>query len=502
MVVTCVRRLVAVAIAVAAAGWPAGSARAAQAAGSGPEVFVTSSDLADALTPMPAPRFTRTRPAGLLLITVNEAVRYQRFAGLGAAMTDSSAWLLYDQLGGAARARVLRELFSAGGIRLSFLRVPMGASDFTVGGRPYSYDELPRGRTDPSLARFSIAHDRRYVIPVLRQALRTNPGIELQANPWSLPSWMKANHSLDNVGGRGALLTSDYGAAAQYFVKFIEAYARAGVPIAAITPQNEPRSGVGGGTSYPGMTLPAGAEATFVFRDLAPALSAAGLRVKVYSDDNSWDQLGYATRMATSLAGPDLAGIAWHCYFGSPAVMSSFHRQYPALDQIVNECSPELRPLPTPEFVISALRNWATSVALWNVALDPSGGPVQPPNSDCSGCSGVVTVDGRTHAVTLSQKYFQLGQVSRFVAPGAVRIGSPSFVSYGVNSNNMAVASGGIDDVAFVNPDGAEVLVVYDNSSSPQAFAVKSRRSYFAYRLAAGAMATFVWGGRAERRGR
>jgi glucosylceramidase len=278
---------------------------------------------------------------------------------------------------------------------------------------------------------------------------------------------------------------------AQYFVKFIEDYA-AGIPIGAVTPQNEPSLGAGG-TSYPGMTLPPAQEATLVADDLAPAFAAADLHTRIYADDNSWDQVHYANVLLGSPAASNLAGIAWHCYFGEPQNMDAFQAAYPAIDQIVDECSPEIRPLPTPEFLISSLRHWATAVAVWNVALDPAGGPVQPPNSGCTGCTGLITVSEHNHALRLGPKYYQLGQVSKFVAPGAVRIGSPSFVTYGVTASNIAVASPGLDDVAFLNPDGSKVLVTYNNGAGAAAFAVETDGRYFTYRLAPGAMATFVW---------
>ena len=161
-------------------------------------------------------------------------------------------------------------------------------------------------------------------------------------------------------------------------MKFLQAYASYGVPIQAITPQNEPSSG-GGGVSYPGLTLPEPNEEQFVAQNLAPALSAAGLHTKIYGNDLSWNSTGYAGALASGAASSDLAGIAWHCYFGSPTAMSQLHQSAPRLDQIVNECSPEIRSFGAPEFLISSLRNWASMVAVWNVALDPQGGPKETP---------------------------------------------------------------------------------------------------------------------------
>ena len=406
-------------------------------------------------------------------------------------MTNSSAWLIYDQLSPADRLALMQDLFGAAGIHLNFLRVPMGASDFTVSAQPYTYDDMPAGQSDPSLSQFSIAHDLPYILPVLREALAIKPGLEILANPWSPPAWMKSNDSLDNVNAQGALLTSAYGPLASYFVKFIEAYESAGVPVDAITPQNEPRSG-GAGTSYPGLTLPEANEADFISQDLQPALGAAGLGTKIYGNDLSWDQLSYASGLASGPAAGDLSGIAWHCYFGSPSVISQLHQTAPALDQIVDECSPEIRAFGTPEFMISTLRNWASVVATWNVALDPQGGPKQTANG-CPGCTGLVTIDEQTHTVSFGAEYYQLGQVSAFVQPGAARIDSQNLVSYSVNSSNIETVTAGLDDVAFLNPDGSRVLVAYNNSTAPISFGVESDGRYFAYTIPAQAMTTFVW---------
>jgi glucosylceramidase len=172
--------------------------------------------------------------------------------------------------------------------------------------------------------------------------------------------------------------------------------------------------------------------------------------------------------------------------------MSQLHEQQPGLDQIVDECSPEVRPVGTPEFLISSLRNWASAVFLWTVALDPSGGPIQPGN-DCVGCTGPVTINEQTGAVTLRTEYYQIGQVSSFVQPGAVRVGSQSQVSYGVSSLGYETATPGLDDVAFLNPDGSTVLIADDNSEAPITFGVESDGRYFTTTLPPRAMTTFVW---------
>jgi len=407
-------------------------------------------------------------------------------------MTDSSAWLVYDNLSTSSRITLMQDLFSSSGIHLNFLRVPMGASDFTVSANPYTYDDMPAGQSDPGLTQFSIAHDVPYIIPTIKQALMINPALKIPATRWSPPAWMTANDSLANDHLQGTLLPSAYQPLADYFVKFMQAYAAAGVPIRIIVPQNEPGSPGGPGTSYPGLTLPEADEATFISQYLQPALAAAGLAPKIYGNDLSWDQLSYAAPLASSSAAGELSGLAWHCYAGSPSVMTQLQQADPHLIQIVDECSPEIRSFGAAEYLISVLRNWASEAAVWNVALDPQGGPKQTGNG-CPGCIGLVTIDEQTHAFTFNTEYYELGQVSAFVQPAAVRIDSQNFVTYGTDSSNIETVTSGLDDVAFLNPDGSKVLVAYNNSTAPISFAVQSAGRYFAYTIPARAMTTFTW---------
>jgi glucosylceramidase len=475
-------------IVVLAAGAP-GAARAANRHAGRIEVVQTTASLHDALTRLPDARFSSRRPGHVPVIHVDDRVRYQRVTGVGAAMTDSSAWLIREELPPGAQAKLLRNLFGVAGIRLSFLRLPIGASDFTAYGQPYSYDDLPPGESDPELSHFSIAHDEPYIIPALQAVLRTNPAVRILANPWSPPGWMKANHSLDNSLYLGSLLPAAYRPLADYFVKFIEAYGRQGVPIAAITPQNEPLASV----LYPGLALSAPDEAQLIAQYLRPALAAAGLPTKIYGYDAGWESPSYADALISTGSLGALDGIAWHCYSGIPDVMSTVHGLAPALDAIVSECSPGIEPYPVEEVLIGSFRNWASAVALWNLALDPAGGPVQPPNGGCQGCSGVVTIDGRTHRASYNRAYYELGQMSEFVQPGALRIRSEHFVSYHYQGLAASPVTPGLDDVAFLNPDGSRVLVASNTSARRIRFAVEWSGRWFTYRLMSRATVTFVW---------
>jgi glucosylceramidase len=458
---------------------------------SGPvEVTVTDPAHRQALSPQRPIEFTARRPRrGTRLISVDGQRRYQTFIGIGAAMTDSSAFLLWDELSAANRDRALDELFGADGLRLSFLRVPMGASDFTAGRIPYTYDDMPAGQSDPSLSGFTIAHDEDYVIPALLEARRLNPELYLEAVPWTAPAWMKANDRLSNFRHRGRLRPEDASPWAQYFVRFLQAYANAGLTIDAISPQNEP----GVKTLYPGMELDQAEETAFVGDYLAPALAAAGLRPSIFGWDLSWGPLR-ASNPTIRATHDLLAGVAWHCYYGSPHVMNLVHAENPAVQQIVDECSPGSPTLPPlGQLLIASLRNGASAFAAWNLALDPRGEPVQPPNRGCPACTGLLTVDEASGTFSPTPDLFALGQVSRFVVPGAVRIATPHFVSYGLSKLNQTAVTPGLDDVAFANPDGSKVLITLNTASRPISFAIRWAGRFASYRLGPGATATFLW---------
>ena len=150
--------------------------------------------------------------------------------------------------------------------------------------------------------------------------------------------------------------------------------------------------------------------------------------------------------------------------------MSSAHTAAPRALQIVDECSSGSQDLlATSEMLISSLRNWASAFALWNLALFPQGGPAQALGYGCEGCTGVVSVDPQTRHYALSRDYYELAQFSRFIQPGAVRVSSPHFVSYGLGGlgHFQPVVSSGLDDVAFLNPDGTRVVFAYNTGSDP-----------------------------------
>jgi glucosylceramidase len=412
---------------------------------------------------------------------VSDSTKYQQIDGFGASLTDSSAWVVAHKLTPAEQHSLWQSLFSpSAGIGISFLRQPIGASDFSASGN-YSYDDMPAGQTDLNLANFSIAHDTPYVIPLLQQALTVNPAIKIVAVPWSPPAWMKTSGTMNG----GSMNAAYFPSLAQYFAKFVQNYQQQGVPIYAVLPQNEP---LNSNSSYPTEYLAAGDEATFIGTHLGPALKAAGLSsVKIVGYDHNWDNPSYPEALlADSAASGYLAGSAFHCYAGSVGAQSTVKTSYPNKDIWFTECSGTVGSnfatdlaWDAENLLIGATRNWARSVSLWNVALDQNSGPQ---NGGCTNCRAVVTIDTSTSPATITNnvEYYVLGQAAKYVAPGAYRIDSNSF------------GPGSVEDVAFQNPDGSIVLIVLNSGSSGN-FTVSWRSKNFTYNMPAGAVATFVW---------
>ncbi len=442
-----------------------------QVGGESVQVWLTTATPAEGLAPQPNLTFAPTRDGALPTIQVDDTITYQQMDGFGAAVTDTSAWLIAEKLSPATRASLMTALFSPTlGIGIDWIRVPMGSSDFTH-DHYYSYDDNG-GKSDPSLANFSINHDLAYIVPVLQQALRLNPAIKLDANPWSPPAWMKSNHSMT---GGGTLLSQYYGVLAQYFVKFIQAYRTLGLPIFSVQPQNEPLAQA----TYPSMNMSAPDEARFIANNLGPALDAADLQPKILGFDHNWAQPGYPeTLLGTPSAAAYLAGTAWHSYAGAPSAMSVVHGLYPAKEVYETESS-VAHPA---DLFINAARNWSKTGVMWNLALDNYGGPL-PNNPACQGCVGLVTINQSTGSYRFTNYYYEIGHFSKFVLPGAYRIYSSSF------------GEGNLEDAAFKNPDGSEVVVAYNTSKRKRSFTLQWGSDAITYSLPAGGIATFTWKG-------
>jgi glucosylceramidase len=461
-------------------------------------VYQTTPDLAEALSHRETLRFTMgAAVAGTPVITIDDTNRFQEIDGFGASLTDGAAWLFAKKLPPAQFNAAFRMLFAQnGGIALTFLRQPVGSSDLAASF--YSFDDLckqaseacttPAGQTDLPLEHFSLAHDEEYVLPLLRKALSINPKIHVMLTPWSPPGWMKTSGSMlgsDQLTNAPSHLRPEaYRAFAGYLVKTVEGYQAAGVPIWAISVQNEPLYAP---PTYSGMLMEASEQSAFFGSALAPALTAAHLSPRVMAYDHNWNRPDYAeTVLRDSKAGALAAGIAWHHYEGDPSVMTRIHEEFPQKDQWVTEASGgtwQKGNILAEEAgeLIDVTRNWARSYVLWALATDQDHGPHV---GGCDTCRGLVTIDSSNPAKVIVKPeldYYVLGHASKFLRAGAVRIASDE------------PTGTKIKDVAFCNPDGTIVLYTLNSMATNQEVTINFHQRIFTATIPAGAVTTFVW---------
>ena len=430
---------------------------------SGVHQYVTTTSgtaLAQKLQQLPDIALSSVTPAGAAGVSVDAGTTYQTMTGFGAALTDSAATLINQS---PAKAAIMNSLFGAGGARLNFVRVPMGASDL-VATNYQSYDDS--ATPDPDLTKFSIAHDATNIIPILQQAKSLQPGLKILATPWSAPGWMKTGGSFYGTCGgsqSNSLNPTYFSTYASYFVKFAQAYAANGLPLFLMSMQNEPQNCI---TNDPTMTMTATDEITFASK-LRPALTNAGLgSTGILAWDHNWyDQdtpkggapTTYPQTVAT-LAGGNVSAIGYHCYNPNHTT-NAFDTQTQIVPTYMTECSGfvnqtnsaanlvnELR-----DDLIGPVRNGSRGSLYWSLALGNDGTPHGP--GGCGTCRGMIGIDRATGSWAPNEDYYYWAQFSKFVDPGAVRIASTA-------------SSGPIQTVAFRNPNGTIVLVALNAASS------------------------------------
>ena len=373
------------------------------------------------------------------IIVLDPNRKFQEHLGIGGAFTDAACYM-FHQLAPARREELFHEMFHPSEMGLGAGRICIGSSDYS--SQVYSYDE---GAVDPELKRFSIEHDRSYILPVLAQARSVNPGLFLLASPWSPPGWMKPNGSM--LGG--CMHQSSMPAYALYFLKFLQAYDAAGVHINAVTSQNEVDTEQDG--KMPACAWPQEYEIGFVAEHLGPLLRRHEMLTKIWILDHNYNLWG---RAICCLDDPGVKeysnAVAWHGYVGAPEMVDRVHEAHPDAEMFWTEGGPDIT---SKTYLVDwsdwgktftgVLRHWCRSIIGWNLALDEHGRPNIGPFS----CGGTVTIHAKSLEITRSGHFWAMNHFSRSIRRGARRFdsqGGPADVSH----------------VAFEHADSRRVLVI------------------------------------------
>ena len=402
-------------------------------------------------------------------IALDPEMTRQEILGFGAAMTDASCWVL-SRIPSERRTVLMHELFAPGEMAFNVCRTCIGSSDFSR--ELFSYDESDK--EDPELTKFSIDHDQAYVLPMLKEARRENPDLFLFSSPWSPPAWMKFNRSM--LGG--TIRKSTLEPYARYTLKFLESYKAYGVPIDAITVQNEVDTTVDG--RYPACQWSQEDEILYVTRYLGPLFRKTSCPARIWVLDHNFNLWGRAiAELSDPAAHEFIDGIAWHSYAGEPSAMTAVHDAFPDKPSYFTEGGPRRRPGQPPNpltewatwaaWANEVLGNWCRSITVWNIALDEYGtpyiglregpggmaAPAEKQRKVLSPGAGLVTVQNDTHEVTRSGRFWALAHYSRHVRRGA-RV----FATERVGATTAHSETREISHTGFRNPDGSYVVVL------------------------------------------
>ncbi len=391
---------------------------------------------------------------GEVSVFVDPGKSYQSFMGIGAALTDASAET-FAKMSKPQQEAFLQAYFSKDkGIGYTIARTNIHSCDFSSGSYTYVTDG------DKTLSSFSIDHDRKYRIPFIKQAIAAAGGqLTLYASPWSPPGYMKTNKEMLHGGKLDPLFAKSW---ALYYTKFIKAYEKEGIPIWGITVQNEPMAT----QRWESCIFTAEEERDFLKNNLGPTMKQQGLgSKKIIVWDHNRDLMYH--RANVIFDDPEASKYAWgmgfHWYEDWSGGTQMFqnvglvHQNYPTKNLMFTEGCAE-------SFKLSNMQSWALGEKYgrsmindfnngsvgwtdWNILLDETGGPNHVGNF----CFAPVHADTRTSEMTFTNSYYYIGHFSKFIRPGAKRIGCAS-------SRSQLLST------AFKNKDGKIVVVVMNQT--------------------------------------
>jgi len=373
--------------------------------------------------PTPDPiNFVTPGPAASADIQIDDSSVYQTIYGFGAALTDSSASLLsgLKSQNSGSYWELLDYLFNmtdgANAAGLSYIRVPIGASDFST--QDYSLDD---SSGDTSLNDFNINDAPSDVFSVLSDILSVNDRVNVHILPWSPPGWMKDGGTMNG----GSLETQYEDTMANYLLKSLQGFESKGIPVYAISIQNEPENS---NPTYPTCDMPVATEAA-IGQSLRSLMDSNGFSsTKIIGYEHNWNDAGGYPVQLMQQAGDYFAGVSFHCYDGDVSDQASFTSQYPDKEVYFTECSGTIGSdwwsdikYYMDEIFIGSPNYGSSSGLMWNLALDGNGEPLLPGTNSCNGgnypgCRGVVQINS-DGSWSLNQEFYSMAQASKAIIP-------------------------------------------------------------------------------------
>ena len=480
-----------------------GTSAAGGTTSAGPAVYTSTNGSCVSGTSTTWTPGTIATSTGTATVTVSDTGS-QTWEGFGGCFNEKG-WVALQALSSTDRDRAMQLLFGTNSARFAMGRIPMGASDYAIAR--YTDDE---GSADTSMANFNTTQDSKDLIPYIQAALAVKSDIKFWASPWTPPTWMKvapftattddsatttSNFDSGNMKDDANNLT----AYAQYFVKFIAAYKAAGINISYVAPQNEPNYAL----HYPSCLWTSALFTKFVGQYLGPALpSGVGVMLGTLSNANSGADVDLGNAVladATAKGFLKVAGVQWNVLdkvdggttFGGLPIWATEHKcgNYPwsgatgCGDGSSTSC-PAYNSSKAPNDQAYGVESWyqirnaitkgkVTAYSAWNMVLDTVGNGIDTHrawNQDA-----LLAVDTGSKALNVTSAYCVFRHFSQFVDVGATRV----------------TTSGG-DAVAFKNPNGHIVAVMYNSGSANSSYVVSIGGQKLQFSMPANGWATVV----------
>ncbi|MBM3168557.1 MAG: glycoside hydrolase family 30 protein [Bacteroidetes bacterium] len=426
------------------------------------------------------------------IINIDNEKTFQTIDGMGSSLEHATCFNL-SKLDSVEREKTLTALLTDEvGINMNLMRICMGTPDFTS-DLWYSYSDLPNGEVDTLLKTFSIKKDETYILPVLRQALRIRPDLRFFASPWSPPGWMKTSGSM--IGG--SVKPEYYASLARYFVKFIKAYEAAGVPVFAVTVQNEPgvdRQFESPKWHYPSCHWTAEAQRDFIKNYLGPEFVRNGLKTEIWCYDHNFNMkpvtdgsltfipekpgdagIGFPrTILSDPKAMEYTSAMAFHGYVGSPDGMSQIQKEFPHVPVRFTEGS--VFGLSGGIQLMNILKNSAISYNAWVIMLDQNR---KPNNGPFAASQTIIERDLKNNRAIYYFDYYMYGHFMKFITPGSKIISS---TAHGTSIRHLA----------SINPEGKLVVILINNSGNKEAAYVVCQNRYVEIKMPENSIATLI----------
>lgn len=410
------------------------------------------------------------------IVNIYPEEKFQTIMGFGGAFTESAGYV-YANLPREAQKEVLRAYFGQTGLGYTLGRCAVDSCDFSLGNYSAVTDA-----DDTALNTFSLSRDERYVLPLLRDAKALCPELSLMLSPWSPPAFMKTNHA-KNGGGK---LDPQYRRRwAEYLCRYLEEYKAMGFLIFALCVQNEPNAA----QRWDSCQYTPEEEKVFIRDYLAPLLKEKGmndllLTVWDHNKERLFDRTAYICADEKANAAVGAAGFHWYSgdHFEAVNLVS---KRYPDKKLIFTEGCIEYAKYSGDAGLANAQKyahellgdlNAGLHAFLdWNILLDKNGGPNHADNY----CDAPVMADPDTGTLKYNLSYFYLGHFTKYIKPGAVRIGTTCYTA-------------GIETTAFQNEDGTIAAVMYNPGKDPRACTLRLMGGICSVTLESESISTFI----------